>query len=106
MEAQAEHEKENVSVLTPVYRKRGQGIDFHEFAHQTQNSIHKELNSILRGKGVNMKIDSRRKQQLHHDNWINEQRLIKHKLADAHSRIEQTKFSEYDCQRESQALKV
>jgi hypothetical protein len=33
---------------------------------------------------------------LHHNNWMNEQKLVKHKLADAQSRMEQAKFSEYN----------
>jgi hypothetical protein len=87
METHAEHEKENAGVLTPLYRKRGQGIDFQEFAHQTQSSIHRELSGLLRGKGSAAEGDSLRKQQLHHGNWLNEQRMVRHKLADAHSRL-------------------
>lgn len=94
MEALADVEKENVSMLTLAFRRRGQGIDFQEFAHHTQNTIHKEMSAVLRGRALNGESgDSRRKQQLHHDNWVNEQRLIKHKLADAHSRLEQAKLS-------------
>lgn len=99
MDALVEEDKENAGFLTPSVRRRGQGIDFQEFAQHTQATIHKEMSAIFRSKGLGSTGDSRRKQQLHHGNWVNEQRMIKHKLEDAHSRLEQAKLSEYDCQR-------
>jgi hypothetical protein len=101
-----EDEKENVSVMNQLVKKRGSGINFQEFASQTQTLIHKELNGMFRVKSQNVdNNESRRKQLLHHNNWMNEQKLIKHKLSDTHSRLEQIKFSEYDWKRESECLK-
>lgn len=97
LEALARNEKENASVLTPAWRRRGQGIDFQEFAHHTQSSIQREVGAVVRGQ-TQAGGDSRRKQQLHHENWANEQRLVRHRLADAQLRLEQAKYSEYDWQ--------
>lgn len=86
--------------MNQVVKRRGIGINFQDFASQTQTLIHKEVNSIFRVKSQAAEVnESKRKQILHHNNWMNEQKLIKHKLSDTHSRLEQLKFSEYDWRR-------
>lgn len=80
-------------------------MDFHLFASQTQQLVRKGLMRTRGGSGELAKTDGLRKLQMSHEQWVSEQRLVRHKLADAQSRLEQSKFSEYDWRRQSQSLK-
>ena len=61
--------------MNQVVKRRGIGINFQDFASQTQTLIHKEVNSIFRVKSQAAEVnESKRKQILHHNNWMNEQK--------------------------------
>lgn len=90
-------DKENVSISPQVLLRRGQGVDFSAFANQTQTLLKRQSASLQRmNAGGVGSSESQRKLQLHHEQWLSEQRLLSHKLAETRARVEQAKYSEYD----------
>jgi hypothetical protein len=98
-------DREATSIARTPLPRRGKGVDFHLFATQTQQLVRTGLMRTRGGSGELTKTDGLRKLQMSHEQWVSEQRLVRHKLADAQSRLEQSKFSEYDWRTQSQTLK-
>jgi hypothetical protein len=77
--------------------RKGKRLDFRSFASQTQTLLKHSSWALIKPNKGQLPAESQRKLQLHHEQWVSEQRLLSHKVADSQARLQQNKYSEYDC---------